>query len=119
MNRRVAGAGLLGVAVLVGYEVVIRPWQQRWGATEHELGMRLPGDELVAEPAGQVTRAITIDAALADVWPRRISRHVPKQAGKATETGTSADGLRTGREMLWGGGTGSGSPGGRVSEGWR
>ena len=34
----------------------------RWGATEAEVAGAMPGDELVAEPSFNATRAITIDA---------------------------------------------------------
>jgi hypothetical protein len=40
-----------------------------WGATRAEAGSRLPGDELLEEPDGVSTRAITIDAPTSDVWP--------------------------------------------------
>lgn len=46
-----------------------RPWQQRWGATDAEVAAPLPGDDLVAEPAQQVTRAIGIGAPPEAVWP--------------------------------------------------
>ncbi len=39
-----------------------------WGATGEEAREGLPGDELVAEPATQVTRAITIRAPRDVVW---------------------------------------------------
>ena len=40
-----------------------------WGATRDEAGGRLPGDELLEEADGTATRAITIDAPPAAVWP--------------------------------------------------
>jgi|SRR6056297_672036 len=64
----VGGAALLGAAV-VAYRGVVRPWHERWGATDDEVHVRLDGDEFVAEPAQQCTRAITIDASPAEVWP--------------------------------------------------
>ena len=39
------------------------------GATDAELDMELPGDELTAGPVEQSTRAITIDATPHEVWP--------------------------------------------------
>jgi hypothetical protein len=57
------------MAALVAYRRKVRPWHERWGATDEELSLPLPGDELIAEPAGQTTRGITIDAAPEDVWP--------------------------------------------------
>lgn len=61
-------AAVVGAAV-VAYERRLKPWQQRWGATDEEIALTLPGDELVEEPAAQVTRAITIDATREEVWP--------------------------------------------------
>lgn len=61
-------AATLGAAV-VAYERWGKPWQQGWGATEEEAALPLPGDELLAEPASQLTRAITIDAPRDEVWP--------------------------------------------------
>jgi hypothetical protein len=41
----------------------------RWGATDAEVARVMPGDELVAEPSFNATRAITIDAPPEAVWP--------------------------------------------------
>jgi hypothetical protein len=63
----------LGVAALaataIAYLMAYRPWQLRWGATDAELGRALPGDELVDSPTFDATRAITIGAPPAQVWP--------------------------------------------------
>jgi hypothetical protein len=61
-----------GVALAAGlalYHVMVRPWQRDWGATQAELGRALPGDELVRGVTYQTTRAITIRAPAAQVWP--------------------------------------------------
>ncbi len=60
---------MVAAAVFVAYRKAVRPWHERWGATDEEVNGHLPGDELVAEPATQSTRGITIDAAREDVWP--------------------------------------------------
>ena len=39
-----------------------------WGATDHECRARLPGDELVAEPARNTTLAVSIRASAPAVW---------------------------------------------------
>ena len=58
------------VAVGAGaWRALVTPWQSRWGATDAEVRTALPGDELVADPAAQVTRAITIAAPPEAVWP--------------------------------------------------
>ena len=68
MIRRVAGIAAVGAAGIVAYRTLLRPWHERWGATEDEVWAHLPGDGFTAEPASQVTRAITIDAPPQDVW---------------------------------------------------
>src|SRR5437763_14755178 len=40
-----------------------------WGATSEEAASHLPGDELLEDADGVSTRAITIDASEASVWP--------------------------------------------------
>ena len=40
-----------------------------WGATSQEATSRLPGDELLEDADGVSTRAITINAPAASVWP--------------------------------------------------
>ncbi len=68
MKRGLAAAAVAAASV-IGYARWVKPWQQRWGATQEERSIRLPGDELVAAPATQLTRAITIDAPPDRVWP--------------------------------------------------
>jgi ferredoxin len=41
---------------------------RNWGASHREQASQLPGDELVAEPAGVTTLAVTIDAPSAKAW---------------------------------------------------
>jgi hypothetical protein len=57
------------VAGIAAYAKVIRPWHLRWGATDDELDMSLPGDEDATGRDILTTRAITIDALPEDVWP--------------------------------------------------
>lgn len=51
------------------YGVIIRPWFQRWGATDAELSLSLPGDDLNLNPVYTSTRAITINAPAENIWP--------------------------------------------------
>ncbi len=53
----------------VAYFSILRSWHQRWGATPAELAASLPGDALFPETTGQVTHAVTINAAPEEVWP--------------------------------------------------
>jgi hypothetical protein len=47
----------------------VRPWHLRWGATGAEAGCELPGDDLLEHCRMETTRAITIDAPAAAIWP--------------------------------------------------
>lgn len=69
LKRVLPVATVVTAGAVIGYRTVVRPWQERWGATDDEVIASLPGDDLVAEPASQVTRAVTIAAERADVWP--------------------------------------------------
>jgi hypothetical protein len=48
---------------------VLRRWFLHWGATGAEITGAMPGDGLLDRPITQATRAITIDAPPAAVWP--------------------------------------------------
>src|SRR5690349_17482365 len=72
MARFLARAAVLTVAIAgvsLVFLTVVRPWYLRWGATDAELTMPLPGDEIIGTPASQETRAITVAAAAHRVWP--------------------------------------------------
>ncbi len=45
-----------------------RHWHQRWGATDEEIAMAMPGDDVITDPSAQATRAVTIHAPAEDVW---------------------------------------------------
>lgn len=68
MKVRSAVVAAAAAAAVVAYQRWGKPWQQGWGATDEEAALPLPGDELVAEPASQLTRAITIGAPREEVW---------------------------------------------------
>jgi hypothetical protein len=57
------------VTLLMAFLLFVRPWYRTWGATSDELQRSLPGDEIIAHAAAQETRAITINAPIARVWP--------------------------------------------------
>ena len=46
-----------------------RRWHLRWGATDDEVSGPMPGDDLVPSAQFNATRALTIDAPPAAVWP--------------------------------------------------
>lgn len=69
MRRRVWVVGVAGVVCVAAYARFVRPWHERWGATDDEVGAVLPGDDLVADPLSQTTRAVSISARREAVWP--------------------------------------------------
>ena len=62
-------AGIVTGAALSSYIFLIRPWHLRWGATDAEVDRSMAGDDLVRQPMRVMTRAVTIDARPAQVWP--------------------------------------------------
>ena len=63
------GLGAAAIAVTILTSPLLRPWYSKWGASEAEVEKRLPGDEQVPDPTLESTRAITINAPTAEVWP--------------------------------------------------
>lgn len=62
-------AALAAAAAAASYVLAVRPRMLRWGATAQESAAPLPGDELVRTPRMQSTRAVTVNAPAASVWP--------------------------------------------------
>lgn len=64
----------IGLAILGGIAFGLflrfyRPWHSRWGATNDEVMLPMPGDDLIEKPTFNVTRAITIHARPEEIWP--------------------------------------------------
>jgi hypothetical protein len=64
----------LSISAVVGATVTfvgLAAWSRMasWGATDHEVHEVLPGDDLVGSPKYRSTHAVTIDAAVEEVWP--------------------------------------------------
>ena len=51
------------------YALLIRPWMLTWGATQDETTRAYPGDELVPDPDGGATMAMTLPAPPERIWP--------------------------------------------------
>jgi hypothetical protein len=63
------GLGALAIAATILSSPLSRPWYSKWGATEPEVNMSLPGDDQVPNPVLVSTRAITILAPADAIWP--------------------------------------------------
>jgi hypothetical protein len=69
-SRRPFWLAIAALTIVLGatYGLIIRPYHLRWGATDQELALALPGAAATL-PAGPIsTRAITIHAPAATVW---------------------------------------------------
>lgn len=66
LNQTIDVAGALPIFMS---SPLYRRWHLRWGATDEEVAQPMPGDQLVPRPHFSATRAITINASPADVWP--------------------------------------------------
>ena len=64
-----AGTALAVSGGIVAYPLLFRRWCLTWGARPGEVSMKLPGDELLADASLVSTRAVTIDAPPAAIWP--------------------------------------------------
>jgi hypothetical protein len=60
---------LLLVSVALIYRFLVQPWHMRWGASDAESTMPLAGDPYIPSTTAVSTRAITIHAPVAEVWP--------------------------------------------------
>lgn len=68
--RKKLGITMVATSVAaIAYVRWLRPWQLTWGATPDEVHRPLAGDDLVERPTFNATRAITIGAPPAEVWP--------------------------------------------------
>lgn len=63
--RRVA----VPLAALIAVKVLGRRWMAHWGATTEEIDAELPGDEFVEGTDLTTTRAVTVHARAAEIWP--------------------------------------------------
>jgi hypothetical protein len=62
------------------YVFFLRSWQLKWGATNEEVQLLLPGDSMVETPDFNATRAVAIHASPERIW-RWIIQIGSKRAG--------------------------------------
>ncbi|MCK2220091.1 SRPBCC family protein [Actinomadura sp. ATCC 31491] len=95
MFRFAAGAA-------AGYLLAVRPWHLRWGADDAEVHGEMAGDDLVTVPQYQATRAVTVEAPPAAVWPWvvRFGGYVPgAYTGPAPGEGGEQPDLKAGEAL--------------------
>jgi hypothetical protein len=71
VRRRAAPAtrALIAATAIAATSGLARRRYLRWGATDEEIAMELPGDEFLSVANVTATRAITVFRTAADVWP--------------------------------------------------
>jgi hypothetical protein len=67
--RKMALLATGATVAALGTWAALRPRTLTWGATSDEVVRPLPGDDLVNNPLYVTTRAITVNASPAEVWP--------------------------------------------------
>jgi hypothetical protein len=78
--QALAGVALAGACA----RRVLRPRLLNWGASPEEAAGHLPGDELLLDADVVCTRAITIAAPAADVWPWLVQMGPGERGGAYT-----------------------------------
>jgi hypothetical protein len=68
-RSRGVGRSVAVSIALAGAVVLARARYLRAGATDEEVALTLPGDQLVPHPSVTATRAVTVEASADDVWP--------------------------------------------------
>lgn len=64
--------GIYGAALMLFFILlnpILRRWHLKWGCTQEEANMVLPGDELVPKIKVDATHGITIHRPANDIWP--------------------------------------------------
>jgi hypothetical protein len=89
MLRNPGWLTLGGIGAVATYLRCIRPWQLRWGATNAEVERSMTGDDDVAHPTFNATRAVTVAARPEQIWPWLV------QIGRAAPAGIATTGSTT------------------------
>ncbi|WP_188190066.1 SRPBCC family protein [Nonomuraea sp. SYSU D8015] len=89
----------LAAGAAAGYLLAVRPWHLRWGAEDAEVYGEMAGDDVVRNPQYKATRAVTVDAPPAAVWPWlvRLGGYAPGAASSAPAApAAEQEGLKVG-----------------------
>lgn len=97
MALLIVSSSILFLAIL--YVAILRPSHLRWGATEEEVKMPLPGDTKVEKPDFNATRGISIKASSDEIW-KWIIQIGSKRAGWYSIDLIDNDGVPSSREIL-------------------
>ncbi|HEY7269757.1 MAG TPA: SRPBCC family protein [Dehalococcoidia bacterium] len=82
--RALATLAVAKTVAIIFYFKLLRPGVLNWGASHQEADAGLPGDGVLPSANLQTTRAITIDAPTAAVWPWLVQMGPRPRAGAYT-----------------------------------
>jgi hypothetical protein len=68
----------------IAYIRFVRPWVLNWGATSDEIERTMPGDDILQDVTLQTTRAVTVHAPPAKIWPWLVQMGPKPRAGAYT-----------------------------------
>jgi hypothetical protein len=68
-SKKVSSRFCAGLIATIAGGYLLRREGIRWGATDGEVHMPLPGDEIVPHPMMETTHAVTIGASAEEIWP--------------------------------------------------
>lgn len=76
-----AFGAVAGAAAAAAYTWFVRSWHVRWGSTRQELDRKMPLDDVIVKPNYVTTRAVTVNAPAARVWPWLVQMGELPRAG--------------------------------------
>ena len=87
------------IGLVMTYLFVIRPWHLHWGATQQEVMLEFPGDNIVHKPDFNATRGITIHSTPELIW-RWIIQIGSKRAGWYSIDWMDNGGIKSSEKIL-------------------
>jgi hypothetical protein len=76
-----AFGAVAAAAAAAAYTWLVRPWHLHWGSTREELDRTMPLDDVIVKPNYVTTRAVTINAPAARIWPWLVQMGELPRAG--------------------------------------
>jgi hypothetical protein len=71
-------SGIFSICIILLYIIFLKPVFETWGATNEEISLSLPGDEIVPVTKTNITRAISINAPPENIYPWLIQMGINK-----------------------------------------
>ncbi len=85
MKGHVILEGVIGAVAIVATAIlapIMRSLNSLWGATDEEVSLAIPGDNLVPQPKSQLTMGVTVEASATTIWPWLEQRGCQRAGGR-------------------------------------